>query len=50
MERFYQQNSGEGDKKFYLYRIQFQYEEIGDILEYWIKQEPNLKIQYTDGL
>ena len=27
-----------------------QYEEIGDILEYWIKQEPNLKIQYTDGL
>ncbi len=36
-------NPGE---KFYMYRIRFSFEEIGELMEYWIKNDQKLKIIY----
>ena len=47
IERYYRKNESDS-KKFYLYRIHFAFEEIGDIIEFWIKHEPQLKIIYKE--
>lgn len=45
MEKFYRQNDDDS-RKFYLYRILFTFQEVIDLLEFWVKNEPELIVSY----
>lgn len=37
------------DGKFYMYRIKFQFDEIINILDYWLKNDKLIKVQIDEN-
>ena len=42
IEKYYKENNPRG--KFFMYRVTFSFEEIGSILEYWIRSDKSLQV------
>ncbi len=37
------------DGKFYMYRIKFEFDQIIDILQFWLKNDKQIKVQFDEN-
>lgn len=48
MEEYYLRNN-EGETKFYMYRVEFSFDEVIDIIRYWLSKDKTISVFYKGG-